>query len=146
MKVRWMILLALGLLGAAAFVPFIKTTTGATTVTGTIVTTQSWFGLPPVAGKQESPLAKWCHARGVPVTEDTVFFSRITKNAWGGVWARNDGLPPACRDFIPDMQKAWLARASEPEVLRFIEAMTATDETGRARLVDAAVARASASR
>ncbi len=146
MKAGWIIILVLGLVGTATFFPFIKTTAAATTITGTLITTRAWFGLPPVSAHEESPLANWCHAHGVPVAEDTVVFSRITKNTWGIVWARRDGNRPASYDFTPAMQKDWLARASETEVHRFIEGMIATDETGRARLVEAACAQVTGAR
>ncbi len=146
MKTGWIVILALGLIGAATFIPFIKTTAGATTITGTTVTTRAWFGLAPVSAQEESPLANWCRAHGVPVAEDTVVFSRITKNAWGIVWARRDGSRPASYDFTPAMQRDWLARASEAKVHRFIDAMMVTDETSRARLVEAACAQVTGAR
>jgi hypothetical protein len=140
MKIWWIIILILGLVGSMTFIPFVKTTEGATTITGTIVTTEAWLGLPPVFGTKASPLANWCQAHGVTVTEDTVVFSEITKNVWGIVWARRSSRPPACYDFKNAIQKAWLTHMPETEVRRFIEAMTATDEVGRSRLVEAAVA------
>ncbi len=140
MKVWWIIILALGLVGSATFIPFVKTTGGATTVTGTTLTTEAWLGLRPVSRKQASPLANWCQAHGVTVTEDTVVFSTITQNVWGIVWGRGSGPRPAICDFTFAMQKEWLARAPEKEVGRFIEAMVSTDEVGRSRLVEATVA------
>lgn len=138
MKVGWIIILALGLVGPATFFPVIKTTEGATTITGTVVTTKAWFKFAPVREKHASPLADWCAAHGVPVTEDTVFYSSITRNIWGHVWTRSDRSAPASYYFTPAVQKTWLARASEAEVRRFIDAMLATDEAGRAHLIDKA--------
>ncbi len=142
MKVWWIIILAFGLVGAATFIPFVKTTGGMTTVTGTTLTTEAWLGLPSVSETKASPLADWCQAHGVTVTEETVVFSKITKNVWGIVWGRRSSQPPACYDFKASMQKAWLARTPEKEVRRFIEAMMSTGEVGRSRLIEAAVAQA----
>ena len=138
MKVWWIIILALGLVGTTAFIPVVKTTQGATTVTGITLTTEAWLGLPAVSRKQASPLANWCQTHGVTVTEDTVFFSKITKSVWSV--SRGCGHRPAICDFTPAMQKEWLARTSDTEVRRFIEAMMASDETGRSHLVEATVA------
>jgi len=138
MKVGWIIILALGLLGTATFFPVIKTTEGATTITRTVFTTKAWFKMAPAGEKHASPLADWCDAHGVSVTEETVFYSSITRNLWGHVWTRGDGPAPASYTFTPAMQTAWLAKASEAEVRRFIDAMQATDEAGRAHLIDKA--------
>jgi hypothetical protein len=80
----------------------------------------------------------------VNVTEDAVFFSKITKNVWGIVWSRDNKPRPAICDFTFTLQKGWLARTPEKEVRRFIEAMVSTDEVGRSRLVETAVAEARA--
>jgi len=138
MKVGWIIILALGLIGTATCFPVIKTTEGATTITGTIFTTKALFKFAPVGEKHASPLANWCDAHGVSVTEETVYYSSITRNLWGHVWTRADGNAPASYTFTPAMQKAWLAKASEADVRRFIDAMQATGEAGRARLIDKA--------
>lgn len=139
MKVWWIIILALGLVGSATFIPFVKTTGGATTVTGTTLITEAWLGLRPVSRKQASPLSDWCQVHGVMVTEDAVVFSKITQNVWGIIWSRESGPRPAICDFTFAMQKGWLARTPEKEIGRFIEAMVSTDEVGRARLIEATV-------
>jgi len=138
MKIGWIIILALGLVGTATFFPVIRTTEGTTTITGTVVTTKAWFRFVPVREKHASPLAVWCDAHGVSVAEDTVFYSSITRNIWGHVWSRGDGPAPASYYFTREMQKAWLAKTSETEVRRFFDAMQATDEPGRSHLIDKA--------
>ena len=142
MKVCWIILLALVLVGSATFIPVVKTTEGRTTITGTIVTTRAWLRLPPVTDRQPSPLANWCLTHGVKVEEETIFFSKITKNVWGITWSRNSSRTPASYDFTPALQTAWLARTPEAEVRRFVEAMLSTDESGHPRLIEAVVAQA----
>lgn len=146
MKVCWIIILALVLIGSATFIPVVKTTEGRTTITGTIVTTKAWLRLPPVTDWQPSPLATWCSSHGVAVNEETVFFSKITKNVWGITWSRNSSPTPASYAFTPALQSAWLARTPEADVRRFVEAMLVTQESGHARLIEAAVAQTQDSR
>ena len=141
MRVKWPVIMVVGLLVATAMVPVVKTHTAATSVTGTIISETRWFGLPPVVRHKESPLSLWCRAHHVEVIEKPAFYSTITRDFWGLGLIRGCGIAPAIIHFGPDMQKTWLERTPEAEVRRFISEMTAADEPGRERLIRAALDR-----